>query len=193
MQDKDETKKLVKEVSDRSHKPIQRGNAVLVPLKFDDDGELLNQETFDARKHLKRLSMDDLRFLKAWREAEWDTEKALEKTGIPGDKAKRLISRLQVFREEDAKTKALAEIPTPSWISAKHVENVYNGGEMEDSERDSLKELAKISGAYKTAATVNIQHNVFNLPSLPPEQEAKVRALADSLAIEAEVITDHAA
>lgn len=193
MQKDEETKQLLTEVSDRSRKPIHRGKEVLVPLKFDDDGELLTQQTFDARKHLKRLSMDDLRFLKAWREAEWNTEKACEKTGFEIKKAERLAKRLQVFRDEDAQTKALAEIPTPSWISAKHVENVYNGGEMEDSERDSLKELAKISGAYKTAAVVNIQHNVFNLPSLAPEDEAKVRALADSLAIETQIVDADAA
>jgi len=193
MQDKDETKELVKEVSDRARKPILRGKEVLVPLKFDEDGELLTQETFDARKHLKRLSLDDLRFLKAWREAEWNVEKACEKSGYELKKAEKLAKRLQVFREEDAQTKALAEIPTPAWISAKHVENVYNGGQLEDSERDSLKELAKISGAYKTAATVNIQQNVFNLPSLAPEDEARVRALADSLAIETQIVDADAA
>lgn len=192
MKQTSDARALLKEVTDRSRKPIQQGKDVLVPLKFDVDGELLTKETFDARTHLKRLSLDDLRFLKAWRDSGWDTEKALAAVGAPPDKAKRLVVKLQAFRDEDAHTKALAEIPTQSWISAKHVENVYNGGQMQDSERDSLKELAKIAGAYKTAATVNIQHNVFNIPALTRDQEARVKALADSLAVEAEVVPNAA-
>jgi len=181
----EESKELLQEVTDRSRKPIVKGNSVLVPLKFDQDGELLDQDTFDARKHLKRLSLDDLRFLKCWRDSKWDTQKACELLCIDVAKVKRLVAKLSVFREEDARTQALSQIPTSAWITAKHVENVYQGGVLQDSERDSLKELAKIAGAYKTTATVNIQNNIFQMPRLTPEQAAKLKEFAD---LQADVI-----
>lgn len=176
-----EMESLSKEFSDKSRKvKISKGKA-LVPVKFDEKGELLTLATFDARRDIKQLSLDDLRFLQAWRKVDWDIVKVLELTGIPGDKAKRLISRLQVFRDEDAQVKALSEIPTPAWIQAKHVENVYTGN-LQDSERDSLKELSKMSGAYKTQATVNIQTNIFQMPQLPAAAMAKLKEFADSQA-----------
>lgn len=182
MRDPDEEKQLVKEVTDRSRKPIQKGTNVFVPLKFDADGTLLDENSFDARKHLKRLSLDDLRFLQAWRAASWNTAAACEKLGVDQAEVKRLVAKLSVFRDEDARTRTLAEIPTPAWISAKHVENIYDGGTLEDSQRDSLKELAKISGAYKTASTINIQTNIFQMPKLTPEAAAKLKEFADAQA-----------
>lgn len=182
MRDQDEIRDLVQEFSDKSRSVEKAGKKFLVSTKFDSDGNPLTQETFDARKHLKRLSLDDLRFLKTWRDEGWDVQKAIEKSGINPDYSKRLIKKLQVFREEDARVKALSEIPTPGWIAAKHVENVYEGGTLEDSERDSLKELAKIAGAYKNQATVNIQNNVFNMPKLSDEAMAKLKEIADAQA-----------
>ena len=182
MNQKDESDALVRTFSDSARKVLKVGRDYLVPRKIDDDGVPLTPETFDARKHLKRLNLGDLRFLKAWREAEWDTGKACEKIGITQDKVKRLVKKLQVFREEDARVKVLADIPTPNWIAAKHVENVYEGGVLDDSERDSLKELAKISGAYKNTSTVNIQTNVFNMPKLSEEAMAKLKEFADGQA-----------
>lgn len=190
MANSEEEKSLIQEVSDRVRKVIQKGKEVLVPLKFDDRGELLTQDTFDIQKHFKRLSMDDLRFLQAWRKAEWNVQVAIKNSAVSDDKAERLIKKLQIFRDEDAQVKALAEIPTTAWIQAKHVENVYNGGQLEDSERDSLKELAKMSGAYKTSSTVNIQTNIFQMPQLSPEAMVKLKEFADSQAdvVEGEVV-----
>lgn len=181
MQDPEE-QVLLQEVTDRSRKPIQKGHSALVPLKYGEDGDILNKDTFDARRHLKKLSMDDLRFLRAWRHAGWDTDKACTELAVPIEKVKRLVAKLEVFRQEDARTKALSEIPTPAWIQAKHVENVYQGGTLEDSERDSLKELAKISGAYKTQASVNQTINIFQMPKLSPEAARKLKEFADAQA-----------
>ncbi len=50
-----------------------------------------------------------------------------------------------------------------------------------DSQQKSLAELAKIEGAYKQQA-VTTQINVFNLPPLTPEQEAKLKPVFDTLA-----------
>ncbi len=178
----EEADKAVSSLSDRSRSAKRVGNEVLVPLKFDEEGTPLTAETFDIRLHLKTLRQTDYQFLDAWRESGWNTDKAKEKLGLNDGQVARLVKKLEVFREEEARALQLAKIPTPSWIAAKHVENIYDGGQLEDSERDSLKELAKISGAYKTAATVNIQNNIFNMPKLSEEQMAKLREFADSQA-----------
>lgn len=182
MNDFEEIDALGKDLNDSSRKVKRIGKQLLVPRKFDDNGEILDSSTFDASVHLKRLDLNDLRFLKVWRDNSWNTAKAQEVSGLTDPQVKRLVSRLAVFREEDARVKALSEIPTTAWITAKHVENVYDGGKLEDSERDSLKELAKISGSYKNTSTVNIQNNVFNMPRLTPEAEARLKEFADAQA-----------
>lgn len=185
----EEADKAVAALSDRSRSAKRVGNEVLVPLKFDDDGTPLTPDTFDIRLHLKKLRQTDYQFLDAWRESGWNTEKAKEKLGLNDGQVMRLVAKLEVFREEEARALQLAKIPTPAWITAKHVENVFEGGTLEDSERDSLKELAKISGAYKTAATVNIQNNFFSMPKVSEEQMVKLREFADAQAnvIEGEI------
>ena len=175
-------------VNDGSRKIRVRGKQVIVPLKYDEEGNPATQETI----RLKRLTLDDLRFLKVWREQNWNVAKAVESAGIGQEHAERLIKKLQVFREEDARTKALAEIPTAAWISAKHVENVYEGGSLQDSEHKSLSELAKISGAYKNTANINLTQNVFNLPKVSAEVEAKLKELAEH-ALETEATKEEAA
>lgn len=165
---------LAQVVNDRARRVKIRGKQIIVPLKFDEDG---NPATVD-KLIFKRLSLTDLRFLQAWREASWDIVKAQEKTSFAPEKVERLVKKLACFREEEAKVKALCKIPTPDWIAAKHVENIYEGGTLEESQHKSLQELAKIEGAYKqqTPAT---QINVFNLPKLTPEVEAEFKALAE--------------
>jgi hypothetical protein len=170
---------LAKAVNDASRRVTIRGKQAIVPLKFDEDG---NPATVD-KLIFKRLSLKDLRFLQALRESSWDVTKACDRCGIQQDAADRLVKKLACFREEDARVKALCEIPTPDWIAAKHVQNVYEGGTLEDSEHKSLQELAKIEGAYKQTA-VNTQINVFNLPELPPEQAVRVKEVFDTIALQ---------
>ncbi len=170
---------LAKVVNDKSRKIHIRGKHAIVPLKFDEDG---NPATID-RLIFKRLSLTDLRFLKVLRENNWDVEKSASDVGLQYDNAVRLVKKLACFREEEAKVKALCEIPTPSWIKAKHVENFYEGGSLEDSQHKSLQELAKIEGAYKNTSSVNVNvvHSL-QLPTLSQEQEAQLRQLGDSIA-----------
>ncbi len=176
---------LLKEagINDRARKVKLRGKQVIVPLKFDEDG---NPATVD-RLIFKRLSLNDLRFLGSLRKHSWDTERAIAECGITKESAERLIKKLVCFREEDARVKALCEIPTPDWIAAKHVQNVYEGGTLEDSEHKSLQELAKIEGAYKTNINLSVTQNVFNLPKYDPETEKKLKDIADK---EAQIIQD---
>jgi hypothetical protein len=115
--------------------------------------------------------------LRLWREADWDIEKAVQVSALPQSHVERLVKKLSCFRDEDAKVKALCEIPTPSWIAAKHVENVYNPT-LEDSQHKSLAELAKIEGAYKQQNPTT-QINVFNLPKMSPEAELEIRKIAE--------------
>lgn len=145
-------------------------------MRFDKDGNPATSKTII----IKTLTQQDLWFLKFWREAGYaDAEGSCRKAGIDVAHAERLAKRLGAFREEEAKVKALAEIPTPSWVAAKHVENVYEGGGVEDSVHKSLSELAKITGAYKTQAAVSITQNVFNLPKLSDETRARLKEIAD--------------
>lgn len=182
MQDPKELRALSKEVSDKSRKAARVGRRFVIPRKFDNKGVPLTQETFDARKHLKLLDLDELRFLHHWRGSGWDVAKAILKTGCSDAWATKTIRKVQVFKDEDERIKALADVPTPDWIAAKHVENVHEA-KLDDSQRDSLKELAKITGAYKQQ-NIQITNNVFNLPELSADQEAKLKAVYDTIAIE---------
>ncbi len=166
-------------INDKARKVKLRGKTAIVPLKFDEDG---NPATAD-RLIFKRLSLLDLRFLKAWRDASWDTAKAQEAVSLSTEKVERLAKRLVCFREEDARVKALCEIPTPDWIAAKHVQNIYEGGQLDDSSHKSLSELAKIEGAYKNNINVSVTQNVFNLPKYDEATEAKLKKIADEEAI----------
>jgi hypothetical protein len=169
---------LAKGLNDRARKITIRGKEVVVPLKFDEDG---NPATAD-KLIFKRLSLRDLRFLGVWRSAGWNIEKAKEQTDLGGEEIQRLVRKLSCFREEEARVKALCEIPTPDWIAAKHVQNIYEGGTLQESEHKSLQELAKIEGAYKPVAPTN-QLNVFTI-SLTPEQEAQLKPVFDTIALE---------
>lgn len=180
---KNEKRELEKVVSDKARRVKIHGNQAIVPLKFDKDGEIVSENTPPDKLVLKRLTLDDLRFLKVFRENSWDASKSRDQLGLSQDTVDRLVKKLTCFRIEDAKVKALAEIPTPDWITAKHVENVYSGGVLQDSEHKSLAELAKIEGAYKQQAPTT-QINVFNLPDLPPDQEAKLKEVFDTIATE---------
>lgn len=171
-------KPLQSVVNDASRKILPRGLSVRVPLKFDEEGNTATPE----RLIFKRLSLRDLRFLQTWRASNWDTEKARSLSGLSEGESVRLVKKLSCFREEDARVKALCEIPTPDWIAAKHVQNIYEGGTLEDSQQKSLAELAKIEGAYKQQAPQN-QLNVFNI-TLTPEQEATLKPVFDTLAME---------
>jgi hypothetical protein len=166
---------LEREVNDASRKITIRGKTAIVPLKFDEDG---NPATID-RLIFKRLSLMDLRFLGALRKSEWNLDGAIVATGISKERGERLIKKLACFREEDARVRALCQIPTPDWIAAKHVENFYEGGKLEDSQHKSLQELAKIEGAYKNNLNVTVTQNVFNLPHYDPATEAKLKEIAD--------------
>lgn len=165
-------------VNDAARKVTVVAGRVAVPMKFDEDG---NPAELD-RVSIKVLSINDLRFLKALRENDWDPIKAAGICGFDLAKVERRMKKLACFRVEDAKVKALAEIPSPQWIAARHVENVYSGGPLQESEHKSLQELAKISGAYKNTNQINIQQNFLQMPAMSEEARKQLEELADKLA-----------
>lgn len=166
--------------NDARQMSLNQDKFATVPLQFDDEGRPLTDKTFNPAKHLKRLSLKDLQFLHAWRESGWDVEKACRQCNLNFEIAQRLVKKMQVFKNEDDRIKALADIPSPAFITAKHTENVFEG-KLDDSQRDSLKELAKITGAYKPTQSVNVQVTLVK-PAWTPEQEAKVRDAFDTIA-----------
>jgi hypothetical protein len=171
---------LAKVVNDASRKVSIRGNQAIVPLKFDEDGE---PATFDKTIY-KRVNRNDLRFLALWQETDYseDIEVLRKKTNLPESRIKWFCNKLDCFKQEDLLTKAVCKIPSVNHIKARLHINSYTD-ELTDGQRDSLKELAKIGGAYKNVSSVNVNvvHSL-KLPALKPEEEAELRRLGDSIA-----------
>lgn len=178
---------LAKGINDSSRRIKIRGQYAVVPLKFDQEGRPATETTMVV----KRLTLNDLRFLALWRETDFaeDVNVLAEKANLDIDRVERLIKKLSCFSQENARVKALCEIPTPNWIKAKHVESIYGGANEKlcDADQKSLSELAKIEGAYKNTSTVNmnVTHSL-QLPSLSPEQEAELKRIGDSIATTAQ-------
>lgn len=161
-------------------------NQTLARHRMTPDGEVVREGNFDPCRDIATLKDSELYFLDVWRESGWNNEEACRKSRLGYEEAKRLCRKLARWHEESLRVEALAKVPTPSWIAAKDVKNVYDGGSLSDSAHKSLERLAKITGAFKTS-DVSITQNVFNLPKLSPEVEAQFRVLAEQ-ALEAEVV-----
>jgi hypothetical protein len=177
-------KNLEKAVNNASHRVKLRGNQVIVPLTYDEDGEVA---TLD-KTIFKRLNRNDLRFLLEWQKTDYtkDVDELCKKTGLERSRVDWYVKKLTCFKNEDARTQAFCTIPSVEHIKARHQVNSYTD-ELTDGQRDSLKELAKIVGAYKNTAQVSITQNVFNLPKLTPEVEQKFKQLAEE-ALDAEQV-----
>lgn len=189
MQEPDETRALVRAFSDKSRKlrvlGKRQGNVIEVPHKFTDDGSIPDSP---QQIVVSRLHLDDLRFLKAWRDNSWDNALTQKKLNLPDDQAEKTFKKLAYFKTEDARIKALASEATPERVLAKDMENMESGT-LNDSQHKSLDRVAKITGAFKTVgegSTINI----FNMPRMSPDAEAALRIIADKEAdvIDAEAI-----
>lgn len=174
-------KKLASAVNDGTRHITITGKEAIVPLHYDVDGKPVTEETPELKKVLKRLSLLDLHFLYYWRENAWNVEKAIVAANVPKETAARLVQKLNAFKVEALRDKTLADIVTPEHVTRRQLENSYTD-ELTDGQRDSLKELAKITGAYKQQAPTT-QINVFNLPTEDPETEKKLKEVFDTIAI----------
>lgn len=180
MQDNDEGKALVKKWSDKSRKVARKGsNTFLVPHKFTPDLEVRQPEDQIV---LSKLTLADFRFLDAWRDSGWDILAACKKLDISTELAEKSYKKVRYFQDEDAKVQALSKVPTANWVAAKHTENIINGGQLNDSQRDSLKETAKIVGAYKPTTSIQVQAHVLQMPQMSPEQAKAAKEFFDKLA-----------
>lgn len=183
MQDTDETKALVSQFSDRSRKTSQKGKQFIVPHKFTPSGEVLDESNFNAKRDISRLSLDDFRLLAALQDKKWDVKAACESAGQDLEKATRRLKKLSYFEFEEKKALALAAVATPAFVASKNVEGFY-ADNLSDGQRDHLKELAKISGAYKPTTNINLNVSAFVKPQLSPEEEQKTREFFDTIAID---------
>ena len=182
MPKKSEIKRFAKKFSDLSRKAILNGNTLVIPHKVKNSGVIVTHENFDARVDLSKLSLKDLAFLETWMDTGWDFEKTCRELGITEDQAKWSYNKVRYFEFEDKKVKALAKVPTPEFVAAKNLEGFYRDN-YSDGQRDHLKELAKITGAYKPTVSINAQVQLEK-PDWTPEQEAKLREVYDTIALE---------
>ena len=188
MRDTGETKALVKKFSDKARKTKRVGNKFFIPHKFTPEGKVVTPENFNVLTDLSQLNLSHLRFLELWQSQGWDNEKTLTKCGLAPDIAEKTFKRLAYFKTEDATIKVLAARATPEAVLAKDVRNIEEINpkkELSDSKHKSLERVSKVLGMFKSS-DISITQNVFNLPSLTPEVEAKFKALAEE-ALEAEV------
>lgn len=185
MQDPDEANKLVSKLSDKSRKARRFGNHIAVPHKFKPSGTVISDENFNPKSDVSRLSLDHWQLLEQLQLSGWDLKKSCDILDISLEQGKRLEAKLKYFRYEKAKEKSMVKMLSPDFVAAKHMENVYTGA-LDDSQRDSLDKLGKITGAYKTTE-ITLTQNVFNLPKLDPETELKLKAIA---AQEAQIIQE---
>lgn len=186
MQDSDEAKRFASQFSDKSRKAFRIGNKVAIPHKVKPNGEVVSQETFNAKTDISQLNLNELRFLDVFRDLGWNFDKACEKVGISVDQGKRTYKKCLWFQQEDEIVRAKAKVPSANYILAKDIDNVEKAVVLDDSQHKSLDRMAKITGSFKTTE-LNITQNVFNLPKLTPEVEAEFKALAEK-ALEAEIV-----
>lgn len=184
MQDPIAEKSLRQHFNSKSRSVKRDHDNYLVPLKYDPvTGAVLTEDVFDARKHYKKLNLNDWAFLECWMKHGYNDEKAKEELGLTDFNLKRLVKKCEPFKAEESRDKVLAKIPTPTFIQARHTENILGGIELDDSDHRSLQELAKISGAYKPTTNLNVNVNAFVRPQLTPEQEKAAREFFDTIAI----------
>lgn len=180
----DEAKALVRQFSDKSRKSTRVGKQFIIPHKFTPSGDVINDSNFDVKRDISRLTMDDFRLLGALQEKKWDQKAACESLGVDLEASQKRLKKLSYFEFEDKKAQALAAVVTPAFVTAKNVEGFFQDN-LSDGQRDHLKELAKISGAYKPTTNLNVNVNAFVKPQLSPEQEKATREFFDTIATEA--------
>ncbi len=185
MQDPQAEKSLRTHFNSKSRRVKKDRNSYLVPLKYDPaTGAVLTEDKFDARKHYKKLTLDDWQFLECWMRHDYNDQKTKDELGLTEFNLSKLIKKCEPFKQEETRDKVLAKIPTPTFIAARHAENVLGGADLDESDHKSLQELAKISGAYKPTTNLNVNVNAFVRPQLSPEQEKATREFFDAIAIE---------
>lgn len=176
-----EADKAVRKMSDKARKSVRVGKQLIVPHKFKKDGEVVTQENFNPKTDLSKLNQKHWQFLEIFQRTNWNLDEASKESGLAIEEVKKMYKKVQYFEFEANRQKALAAVLSPDFVTAKHVDNVLTNT-LEDGQRDSLKELAKISGAYKPTTSVNLHAHVLARPPMTPEAEEATRKFFDDLA-----------
>lgn len=193
----DDEKKLVRRLSDKSRKVVKVGKKFLVPHKTTPTGEIVRgkiefedgtslESNFDANRDISKLNLSDLRFLELWRDNKWNDEETLKKTDLTQDQAVKTFKKLQYFKTEDSRIRALASQASPEMVLSKDIENLHTHT-LQDTDHKSLDRISKITGAFKTTEG-NSTINIFNMPRLSPEAEAALKKIAER---EADIVEAH--
>lgn len=178
-----DVKGLTSHFYDKARRPLTYATGAMIPHKVKLDGKTITKENFDPRIDISKLNLNELHFLDVFREEKWDFDKACEKLGYDKLSALATYKRCLWFKQEDAYVRAKAKVPTPEYILAKDVDNLEGAKEITDSQHKSLDRLAKITGSFKTN-DITITQNFLQMPSLTPDQEQKLRLMADAIATE---------
>lgn len=181
MQDSGETKALVKQFSDKARKTVRKGSNFYVPHKFTPSGDIVDESNFNPRRDISKLDLDDFKLLAELQNKKWDFQAACKALNVDLESSQKRYKKLSYFEFEDKKSQALAAVATPAFVTAKNIEGLY-ADNLSDGQRDHLKELAKITGAYKPTTNLNVNVHAFVKPQLSPEQEKATREFFDTIA-----------
>lgn len=180
----DENKALVKHFSGRSRRALLANSHLLVAKKYEDDGSPVVPAE-DGRltpKQVFDLTRKEARFLKAWKEANWDFDKACSVSNVNPEWAKGFTRSIDAvnYQKEDERDENLAQIPTKTWITARYT---AAGLGLEKPDEDRKWGIDRVKEIIIPRTNVNVHvGTVLQLPSLSTEQESELRRFADSIA-----------
>lgn len=176
-------KELVAHFSDSARKAAVVGRRVEIPKILDEEGEV--RDVWASPDSRFRFNLRQARFLRAYEKNELDLPKACEETKLDPEWAVRFLKTRQVvsYFDEKNRLKAIAEVGTPEWTKAKMIQGV-TGEWAPERENLAAKCLGMLKEIHfpKAIASLNVQNNTFQMPSLTPEQAAQARLLFDTIA-----------
>lgn len=174
---------LLKTVTDKTRRISQGGKKIVVVHKFNPDG---SQQK--APIHYTDCTASDFEFIDAWKAHKWDAEAAGKSLGLTERQIRWRVKKLSFIEQEDKIMRAKTKMLSPDYVIAKDLDNLEKVNRLEDTDHKSLDRLAKVQGMFKTS-DVSITNNIFQMPTLSPEQAAELKALGDRLAsVDTEVV-----
>lgn len=186
MTDPSEKKELLRHFSNRARKPAFRGRRLLVPKKYDASGELIAPPPNGhlTSSQLFNWNLDEARFLKAWKESDWDFDKACELTHSEPSWARKLIGSVNAvnYRQEEQRDALLAQIPNKTWVTARYTEAALGLSDPSETQQWGLDRVREIV-IPKAAPNVQI-NNVLAMPALSEDTLAQLKAIAHKEALE---------
>lgn len=182
----DEKKDLVRHFSNRARKADIIGTRLIAPKKYDENGDPIkpNDDGTLQKSQIFDFSLTQARFLKAWKDCEWDFDKACEAAKVDPLWAKKLANSINAknYRQEEERDQILAQIPSKTWVTARYTEAALGHSEPSQTQQWGLDRVKEIV-MPKAAANVQI-NNVLAMPALPPEVLDQLKSIAHQAALE---------